>query len=354
MSSRRRATSAFLACAGACTLWAGAARAETQLLAGKRLAILQAPARERLVLVSRDALVAPLPGGSEDPTLLGATLDIGNPRTGEWVRFTIPATGWTLNALGTVFRYEGGKPHVVPGSVRELVIRHGKRLKVSASAAGLTLNEAKQGGLAVELTTGSRRYCMMFGGSSVKRDEPRRFAARNAPAPSSCPVYPVVTSTTSTSTSLPRASTTTSTTRPAQQVSTSTSTSSTIAGTVTSTTETTSSTSSTSSSAPRPTTTSSTAQPSTTIATTSTTTSTSSSSSSSVGPTTSTSTSSSSSTSTSRSSTSTSTTSTSTSSTTSTTGYTCTGFALFCGGTCPPGATCVGGLITACHCEVLQ
>jgi len=347
-------------------LWAGAARAETQLLAGKRLAILQAPARERLVVVSRDALIAPLPGGSEDPTLLGAALDVGNPRTGEWVRFTIPANGWTLNALGTVFRYEGGKPHVVPGSVRELVIRHGKRLKVKATAAGLTLNEATQGGLAVVLTTGSRRYCMMFGGSSVKRDQPRRFAARNAPAPSACPVYALATSTTTTSTSLPRASTTSSTTRPAQEVSTSTSTSTTIGGTVTSTTETPAPSSSTSSSAPIPTSTSSTAGPPSTILTTTTTTSTStSSSSSSLAPSTSsststssssssTSTSASSSSTTSRSTTSTSVTSTSTSSTTSTTGYTCSGFALFCGGTCPPGATCIGGLITACHCEVID
>jgi len=147
-------------------LMASAAGAETQLLAGKRLALRQSPRSERLIVVSQDHLVAPLPGGGDDPTLMGATLEIGNPATGEWARFTIPAGGWSLNALGTVFRYGHGHPQVA-GAVRELVIRHDKRLKVKATAVGLTLDERAQGGLAVVLTTGSRRYCMLFGGSSV-------------------------------------------------------------------------------------------------------------------------------------------------------------------------------------------
>jgi hypothetical protein len=159
--------------------------------------------------------VAPLPGGSDDPRLAGATLEIGNPATGEWARFSFPAGGWLLNGLGTVFRYQGGRPRGV-GTVRALVLRHNRRLKVHGTAIGLSLDEAAQGRLAVLLTTGSRRYCMLFADAAVKRDQPRRFAARNSPAPSACQAPPVATSTTSTSNPprlLTSTSTSTSTTR---------------------------------------------------------------------------------------------------------------------------------------------
>jgi hypothetical protein len=290
---------------------AGAA-VDAQLLAGKRLTLRQSARTERLSIVSRDRLVAPLPGGTDDPTLTGAVLDLGNPATGEWARFLVPAAGWSLNALGTVFRFQA--PQRSPGAVRALVIRHGKRLKVSGTAVGLTLDERAQGALAVVLTSGTRRYCLLFGGGSVRRDVPRRFAARNAVAPAMCTLPPAGGEPPSTTTTI-RTSPSTTTSRPAP------------------TTTSTSTSSSTSTTAPAPT-------------PTTTTTTTSSSTSSTRVPTTSTSTSTSTS-----SSASTSSTSTSTSSTTSTTGYTCGGFGIFCGGTCPPSLRCVGGVITPCRCE---
>jgi len=129
---------------------AGTVQAQTDLLAGKRLLLRRTAKKERLVVVSRDRLMAPIPGGADDPTIRGAVLDLGNPSTGEWVRFSIPAAGWTLNALGTVFRYQGGRPRAV-GAVQALVIRHQKRLKIRGTAIGLGLDEPAQGGLAVVL-----------------------------------------------------------------------------------------------------------------------------------------------------------------------------------------------------------
>src|SRR6185503_6494455 len=194
-----------------------------------------------------------IPGGADDPTLVGAVLDLGNPSTEEWVRFSIPAAGWTLNALGTVFRYQGGRPRAV-GAVQALVIRHQKRLKIRGTAIGLGLDEPAQGGLAVVLTTGSHRYCLLFDGGAVKRDAPGRFAARNAAAPAACPAPRLVSNTTS-STFLPRpSSTTTSTTRTTQPLPASTSTSTSSSSSSTRVSSTTSTTSSTTTSTRAPTT----------------------------------------------------------------------------------------------------
>jgi hypothetical protein len=134
---------------------ASLAHAETELLAGKRLLLRQSAKGERLVIVSRGRLMAPIPGGADDPTLFGAILDVGNPSTGEWARFAIPAAGWKLNALGTIFRYQGGRR--AAGGAWVLVLRHEKRLKIRGTSIGLSLDEPAQGALAVVLTMGSHR-----------------------------------------------------------------------------------------------------------------------------------------------------------------------------------------------------
>jgi hypothetical protein len=191
---------------------AGAAQAADDPLAGRTLALRQGKTTARMLLVARTAVVAPLPGGSEDPKLRGASLEIGNPETGEWARLLAPASGWSVNPLGTVFRFRAAGRGASPG-IRSFVIRHGRQLKVKASAIGITLDEKTQGVVAVALTTGTRRYCLVFGGE-VRRDEPGKFAARTAPAPATCPV-PAATaiSTTTTITT----TTSSSTTRPPEQ-----------------------------------------------------------------------------------------------------------------------------------------
>lgn len=195
---------------------AGPAHGIEDAIAGRTLAMRQGKARARLVLVAHTAVVAPLPGSGEDPTLRGASLEIGNPRTGEWAQLAAPASGWTMNALGTVFRFRAAARGAAPG-IRSLVIRHARRLKVKASAVGITLDEPAQGVVAAALTTGTRRYCMVFGGE-VRRDEPGKFAARNAPPPTACPepdtgaIATTTTTTTSSTIRRPGAPATTSTT----------------------------------------------------------------------------------------------------------------------------------------------
>jgi hypothetical protein len=275
-----------------------AARADEQYLSGSKLVLTKKPVVEHLVLRTRDDVVAPLPASTEDPTLVGGALEIGNPGSGERAAFTTSAQNWTVNALGTVFRFRNDR-ETGPGSeVRAILIRHQRELKISTRALGITLDEQAQGALSVVLRTGTRRYCFLFGGK-IGKDKPGRFVAHNAPAPSACletivaatttttsrppgtrPTSTSVTSSTSVTNSTSSTSTTqspipsTSTTKPP----TATTTTSTIRPTTSSTTQPPATTTSTS---PAPSTTSSTAEPppttstsSTTVASTSTTTST--------------------------------------------------------------------------------
>ena len=257
-------------------LLAGRAHGIEEMTAGRSLSLRQGKGSARLVLVVQAPVVAPLPGGTEDPTIHGGSLEISNPETGEWARLGTPASGWSMNALGTVFRFRN--PTRGARGVRSAVIRHGRKIKVKASTVGITLDERTQGLLSAALATGNRHYCMLFGGE-VRRDEPGKFAARNAPAPTACPQLPAETTTTTTTITRPGRPTTStvartppSSTSTSTHVTTSSSTSSTDEDSTTTTRPSTSSTvrATTSSTEPetttstKPPTTSSTARPTTT------------------------------------------------------------------------------------------
>ena len=187
------------------------ARAADVRLAGSKLLLRKSPASERLILVARDGVIAPLPGSTEDPVLVGGELVISNPTTGERARFPTSARDWTVNTLGTIFRFQN---HLAsgPGSeVRTIVIKNRGKLKISARALGITLDEETQQSLSVVMRTGTRRYCFLFGGR-IGKDRPGRFVAHKAPAPDACPV-PIVGASTTT-TSRPPGTRPTSTTRP--------------------------------------------------------------------------------------------------------------------------------------------
>jgi hypothetical protein len=201
---------ALLACA------TSAAGVEDELLAGTTLALRQGRKGERLLIVATASVPAPIPGGTDDPRLTGARVDIGNPITQEWARLDAPAAGWSVNAVGTLFRFRNGAPKVRRDEPLTVVIRHRKRIKIVGRALGITLDEPAQQRLAVILTSGSRRYCLVFGGT-LRRDEPGHFVAHAAPAPEGClaaelPAETTSTTTSTTTTVLPGASTTTSTT----------------------------------------------------------------------------------------------------------------------------------------------
>lgn len=238
---------------------------DDELLPGTKLALRQRKKGERLAVVAKASIAAPLPGGLDDPRLTGARVDIGNPATKEWARLDAPAAGWSVNQLGTLFRFENASPKDRLDEPLRVIIRHGKGLKVVSRAIGLTLDEPAQRSLAIVVTSGDRRYCLLFGGK-VRHDEPGRFVARAAPVPATCPTPAEAATPTSSTTSStrprpgrPSTTSTTSTTAPLGLPSSSTTSATAAASTSTSTTKnasipSASSTSSTSSTRPASTT----------------------------------------------------------------------------------------------------
>jgi hypothetical protein len=192
-----------------------AAGLEDELLPGTTLALRQGRKGDRVLIVAAASVSAPIPGGTDDPRLTGARVDIGTPITREWARLDAPAAGWSVNAVGTLFRFRNASPKDRRDEPLTVVIRHGKRIKIVGRALGITLDEPAQQRLAVILTSGSRRYCLVFGGT-LRRDEPGRFVAHAAPVPDGCLAAELPAQTTSTTTTtiprIPGGSTTSTTT----------------------------------------------------------------------------------------------------------------------------------------------
>jgi hypothetical protein len=173
------------------------AGAVDQLVPGRKLVVrVGRYGGQKVVFVARGPGITAPASGANDPTESGARLEI-LAQSGESAAFDMPASNWTTNAAGTVFKFKNASAPAGPSEVEIAYLRNGS-VKVSAKSTGITLDEPSQGEIGIILETGSNRYCARFGG--VRRDEPGTFSARNAPAPASCPAPPTTTTTTTTST----------------------------------------------------------------------------------------------------------------------------------------------------------
>jgi hypothetical protein len=155
------------------------------------------PETRRLIIVSVDQenLALPPLGGSGDPTLGGASLELFNPGTGESDTFSLPADHW--KALGTPPGSRGYRYRDRGGTCPYARLRAGRLLKAVCKGSGIrfSLDEPFQGSLGVTLAlgaTGDSRYCILFGGT-VHRDVQTAdgttgwFRARKAAPPAACP-----------------------------------------------------------------------------------------------------------------------------------------------------------------------
>ena len=174
---------ASLALAGLCAV---PAAATDYPLPGKKLAMMAHGSRQMTVFVAKAPLVV-LP--SPDPTVSGAKLRIVNPTSGESDVIDLPASGWTKNAAGNLFKF--GNPSAPGGSspVKVALVKQKKGIKLVAKATGITLNEPAQESVGLVLAFGRVHYCALFGGKVVQ-DKPGKFIAKKAPAPDSCPGMP--------------------------------------------------------------------------------------------------------------------------------------------------------------------
>jgi hypothetical protein len=162
----------------------GAACAGDQSLAGTRLRLKRRAADERLVL-NDPGIVAPAAGSADDPRVAGMRIVLfGQSVPGEVQELIVPpGGGWTQRLAPRLrYRFQNLDAPLPPSPVRFVRVRHGRGLKIVARAAGLAL-WGSQLSIGVRVEMGSTRFCAVFAGDSVRRDEAGLFAARGAPNP---------------------------------------------------------------------------------------------------------------------------------------------------------------------------
>ncbi|MFM8411497.1 MAG: hypothetical protein ACKOCT_14620, partial [Alphaproteobacteria bacterium] len=140
-------------------------------------------------------IVAPLPGGPSDPTVVGATLVVANTAGGpDRVQVALPAAGWRL--LGTSARPAGWSfEDKSKGATVSKVSLKDDLLGVKGGGGGFasTLDELQQGRVGLRLDVGASAWCAdapaQASGSppsTSRSDAPGRFTATKSPPPSAC------------------------------------------------------------------------------------------------------------------------------------------------------------------------
>jgi hypothetical protein len=165
----------------ACVAMVGAAVAADQPVEGRKLVLKRsASGREKAVFLSKDtALIGPTLGGSDDPMLVGATVDLCS--DAGMASFTLPASNWRANGPGTVFKFTNKGAPEPPSSVKTALIKGGRTLKVVSKEAGLPLLGA-EGQVAVRVTTGTTRNCALFTSDDVQKEAEGKLIAKKSSA----------------------------------------------------------------------------------------------------------------------------------------------------------------------------
>jgi hypothetical protein len=150
------------------------------------------PTRRRLVFRATDQVLSTSPGAGVNPLQDGAYLHVYNTDgTGDSACIALPAGNWVQKGLpgALVYRYADA-PYAI-GPCKKVSVKQGKIIKASCKATlqpiTYSLDETEQGSVAVRFVSGDAAYCAHFDGAAVTTDGSRRFVARFAPAPATCP-----------------------------------------------------------------------------------------------------------------------------------------------------------------------
>jgi hypothetical protein len=148
------------------------------------------PTRKSAKATSKDPTID-LGGGAnspDDPTVNGGSLRVQSTPGGFDHTYPMPAIGWSyIGDPSDAKGYKYKDADLVYGPVKTGTVKNGKLVKVSGKNSGLLFTLATNPDpVATVLQTGTKRYCMSFGGTT-SFEANRRFSAKDAPAPSSCP-----------------------------------------------------------------------------------------------------------------------------------------------------------------------
>lgn len=146
-------------------------------------------AKEKLVFVSKDpAFLFPAIGSADDPASGspgGALLEVFSKTEGAAALAIPPGIGkpgWKVkDATGDRYTFSNKAAPLGISVVKAATLKSGTTLKVVARETGVALAGA-QGSVGVRITTGTLRSCVLFDASTIQKDEPGVFTARNAVA----------------------------------------------------------------------------------------------------------------------------------------------------------------------------
>ena len=153
---------------------------------GARALTLRAqPAGTEVKFVSKDpAFPFPAPGSDADPTATGLDVQVF---TASGDAASSSATdgsgkpGWRLRADDTIYVYRAGAGAVPPGEIKKVHLKSGRAFR-ARGRIDLPLSGPADA-VAIRVTMGSLRACALLSGASVRKNQPGRFVARDAPAP---------------------------------------------------------------------------------------------------------------------------------------------------------------------------
>ncbi|HLY36599.1 MAG TPA: PQQ-dependent sugar dehydrogenase [Candidatus Binatia bacterium] len=158
------------------------------LLSGRSLKLTDNvdPTRRSLKTISTDATIDVASAGStDDPTLHDGSLRVRSSTGSFDSTYPLPAAGWSY--IGDPAAAKGYRFKSTSGPITKALLKGGRRLKVSGKGSGLLYSLATNPNpVDVVLTTGTKQFCMSFGGT-VTFTAGRRYSAKNSSMPGPCP-----------------------------------------------------------------------------------------------------------------------------------------------------------------------
>jgi DNA-binding beta-propeller fold protein YncE len=147
--------------------------------------------KRKIVFVSKDGRIGPT---AFDPSADGAFLHVFNDATGDDdVCLPLPAQRWSARSKHGKTTLKYADPQSSAGPCKTVVAKDGKltlTCVAKTTPIDYSLDEASQTRVAVRFTSGDTTYCAVFGGTVTKDKSGKKFVAKDAPAPATCPAPP--------------------------------------------------------------------------------------------------------------------------------------------------------------------
>lgn len=183
-----QAAAIVLAGAFLATLEAPPAGAADRAISAAKLQIQRKNGKEKLSFSSKDpAFLFPSIGSSDDPTVVGVTVELLSYEEGT-AGATVPAgagkPGWSSKTTAPqTLQFKNAQAPSGISIFKGMLIKSGKQLRIEGRAT-LTPMLGPMARLAIRITSGSIRNCTVVLAADAKRNEADRFLALRVPAPS--------------------------------------------------------------------------------------------------------------------------------------------------------------------------